>query len=187
MLDALFSASVFALIIGRFFYVLGNPDLFAKNLFNAFILIAYPGVSELFFWVGFFVYWFIYSLKKKISFNNLINILYVPVVSARVLLALFSLIKSFSYFNLFLLVLFLLLAITLLLINKFGKSDKLRASAWPFLILYLSIPPFVVDFINKDRIYFEGLNILTRNQILYLVAGVLGLILLVFKLIKKQK
>lgn len=187
LVDALFAAGVFALIIGRLGYILMYPKDFDGSIFKALLLISNPGVSDFFFWLGFFFFWLGFALRRKYSFKSLVRLLLAPIVVGKIVLTLFSLVKSFDLLSLYSLGIMLFLIGLYFLVLKLTKSDTVKNSLYLPLSLYLALPPFMVDFFNTDRVYFLGLNILSYNQLPYLVFLVLLVIIGIFSLVKRKK
>ncbi|OGK64829.1 hypothetical protein A2313_00420 [Candidatus Roizmanbacteria bacterium RIFOXYB2_FULL_41_10] len=187
MVDALFGAGVFALVIGRIAYIIMNYDLFRGNLLTPFLLVNYPGITEFYFWMAFFVYWFIYGYQKKIGFVTLTKVFLAPLVTAKILLTAFSLIKEFSLAGLVMLASLLILIGAYLILTHLLKNKSLKEKPFFLLMVYLLLPNFLVDFFQKERVYFVGLKFLSIEQLPYLAAIIISTVLLVLRQFRNRK
>lgn len=187
MIDALFIAGLVALVFGRAAHVLYNYQSFSQNLLTPFLLINYPGINEFFFWLGFFGYWWFYAKAKKIPFASLYKLFLVPIVSIRLFLSFTALLTNVSYVTISSPIIYLLLIGFYQLVTKLWKKDWFKKQSFLMLVLYLTVPNFLVDFFQRDRVYFVESIWLSNQQLPYLLTVLVGGLLLIIKLFKRNK
>lgn len=184
MLDALLGAAVFGFTIGRIAYVVAHPDIFEAEWLRALIVVTYPGITEFWFWLAFFAYWFIYSARRKYVFSSLVKLLIIPIYVGKVSLSLFSLVKSGQLTDLLLTLFLALLLLIYFLISRLAKKENFREAYLLQLMLFLALPNFLVDFWHSERVYLLGLNLVSLEQLPYLVFLILLVIASIIKWIK---
>lgn len=187
MMDALFVAGLVALIFGRAAYVFYDWQSFSQNLLTPFLLINFPGINEFFFWLGFFGYWWLYAKARKVPFSNLHKLFLVPVISIRLFLSFAALLTNVSWLAVSRPVIYLVLIGFYQLVTRVWKKDWFKQQSFLMLLLYLSVPNFLVDFFQKSRVYFVESIWISNQQVPYLLLLLVVGLLAIIKLFKQNK
>lgn len=187
MLDAMFAAALTALIFGRVAYFFLNPALFNNSFSKLFLILNYPGVSEFYFWLAFFFYWWLYGTRKKIALANLSKLFLMPVVVSRLFLGFISLLKEADLAALLMPLLLLGSIGIYFLLTRTLKKEELKNYPLLALILYLSIPNFIVDFFKEDRVYCLLPLRISWQQLPYLAVTVAAFAYFALLAIKKRR
>jgi len=166
MVDSLLASAALALVVSRISYILFNLSIFKDSFLKGFLIINYPGVDAVFFWLTFGVYWLGYSFKKKITIKQIGSLLLVPTIASSITIGFFSIIKEPSIYSLLLLLVPSVLVGVYFAIGKLLKQAIGRDYPLGLLALFLSVFNFVVDFFKDNRVYFAGQKILSLQQAL---------------------
>jgi len=187
LVDALFVSGVVGLIIGRVFQVITYPQAYAGGILTWLNLVSYPGVFGFFFWVGFLGFWLAYGLRKKYPIKSLLKLLLAPLVYGTLLLSVFSLLITAGWAEVLNISLSLLLIGIYFLVTRVLKKTQFKERHGLSLGLYLSIPPFMVDFLKEGRVYFLEQKLVSLEQLPYLILLVVAVISGLVALIKRKK
>lgn len=187
LVDALFSAAVSGLLFGRFFQVILYPVAYEGGVLTWLNLVSYPGVFGFFFWLGFLGFWFVYGARRKYPFKSLLKLLLAPLVYGLLLLAVFSLLLRVNWAEILNLALYVVLIGLYFLITRVLKKTAYKERQGLSLAIYLTLPPFIVDFLKEGRVYFFEQKIISVEQLPYLVLLVVAIIISLLRLIKKKK
>lgn len=188
LIDILFASAVSGLVLGRIGYILFHYEVFAPSLLRGFLLFTYPGVQEIAFWLGFFLTWGLASMKQKLSFDQMVRLLAVPLLLARTLIGFFSFVRTFSLAHVYETLALLVLLGAYYLLRRQTKQGKVSETALRnFLFGALALPAFIIDFWSGDRVYFASQNILSQEQLLHLLVMVAALVSFSIKVVFKKR
>ncbi len=168
-IDVLFASLFLGIISGRGLYIILNWSEFEPTILKILLFYAFPGISELGFWLGFLLSWAVYSKKQKLDFYQLMKMLILPLLLAGTLLSGFYYLQSAKPYFIYKGAAFLLLLLLYrLVIVGFYKREKISLKGlWMFLITGLSLFNFVVDFFKDEAVYLFGQKVLRFEQLFY--------------------
>jgi len=187
LVDALFAAGVVGLILGRVFQVIFYKEAYPGGLLTWLNLVSYPGVMAFFFWVGFFGYYLLFALRRKYPVKAILKLLLAPIVYGQLLLSSFSLLIKIGWPEILVVVFYILLIGIYFLLTRVLKKISLKEQPILNLVLYLTTPPFMVDFIKEGRVYFFEQKLFSLEQSPYLILFLAALIVALLGLIKRKK
>lgn len=91
LFDSLIVSSLYGILVGRIVFIIFNLDYFRNDIFRMLLLHAYPGVQSFAVLITFILYFYYTCYKKKLSFQNIIDLIIPPLFAAVAIIKLGSL------------------------------------------------------------------------------------------------